>query len=73
MRALLEGQDLARVLRLLLAEAGMTRSELSVALGCSRANITQMLSGDRNMTVETVKQVASALGYGVHFEFYEER
>ena len=43
-----------------MAELGMTRAQLAEALGTSRANVTQLLSGSRNMTLRTLAAVAHA-------------
>lgn len=60
--------DLAKVavaadLSVLLAQSHCTRSDLAKRLGWSRARVTQVLSGDGNLTVETVYAVAQALGH----------
>ena len=43
-----------------MAERDMTRAQLADALGTSRANVTQLLSGSRNMTLRTLAAVAHA-------------
>ena len=40
----------------------ITRRELATRMGCSTANITQLLSGDQNLQAETVARLAEALG-----------
>lgn len=50
-------------LALLLHHAGITRADLARALGWSRARVTQVLSGDGNLTVQTVAAVSKALGF----------
>ncbi|UUZ62423.1 helix-turn-helix domain-containing protein [Polaromonas sp. P1-6] len=50
-------------LALLLHHAGKTRAELARALGWSRARVTQVLSGEGNLTVQTIVAVTKALGY----------
>jgi transcriptional regulator with XRE-family HTH domain len=60
--------DLAKVsvaadLSVLLAQSNCTRSELATRLGWSRARVTQVLSGEGNLTIETVHAVAQALGH----------
>jgi transcriptional regulator with XRE-family HTH domain len=60
--------DLAKVavaadLSVLLAQANCTRADLAKRLGWSRARVTQVLSGEGNLTIETVFAVAHALGH----------
>lgn len=46
----------------LMEEAGVSRAELARLLGTSRANVTAMLSGSRNLTLRTLADVAFVLG-----------
>lgn len=50
-------------------DQGLTRAELAARLGTSRANVTQLLSGTRNMTLRSLAGLAHAcrLRAGVHF------
>lgn len=41
-------------------EQGLTRAEMAERLGTSRANITQLLSGSRNMTLRSLASLAFA-------------
>ena len=41
-------------------EQGLTRAEMAAKLGTSRANITQLLSGTRNMTLRSLASLAFA-------------
>jgi transcriptional regulator with XRE-family HTH domain len=59
----LKSVDVAADLTLLLYHAGITRADLARALGWSRARVTQVLSGDGNLTVQTVATVSKALGF----------
>ena len=45
-----------------MARRGLTRAQLAEALGTSRPNVTQLLSGSRNMTLRTLAAVAHACG-----------
>jgi antitoxin component HigA of HigAB toxin-antitoxin module len=49
-------------------ERGITKADLARMLGTSRANVTNMLSGRRNLTVRTLADVAAVLGVRVKFE-----
>lgn len=55
--------DVAADLTLLLHHAGKSRADLARALGWSRARVTQVLSGQENLTVQTIASVTKALGY----------
>lgn len=59
----LKSVDVAADLALLLHHAGKTRADLARATGWSRARVTQVLSGDGNLTVQTVVAVSKALGF----------
>lgn len=48
----MEGQD---------SEA-VTRKELARRVGCGKSHVTQLLSGDRNLTLRTLSDLAFALG-----------
>lgn len=50
-------------------DTGVTRSELARELGQSPANVTQVLSGERNLTLKTLSDVAFALGHRVEVTF----
>lgn len=47
---------------------GLTKAGIARTLGKTRANIGQMLSGERNMTLKTLADLALACGSRVHFE-----
>jgi len=48
-----------------MAKQGLTRAQLAVVLGTSRPNVTQLLSGSRNMTLRTLAALAHACGMRV--------
>jgi transcriptional regulator with XRE-family HTH domain len=50
------------VIRALMGEQGVSKAELARRVGKSRAYVTQTLAGDRNMTLNTLDQLANALG-----------
>jgi uncharacterized protein len=43
-------------------EAGMSRADLARVMGTSRAHVTALLNGERNMTLRTLADVTCALG-----------
>ena len=43
-----------------MANQGLTRAQVAEALGTSRPNVTQLLSGSRNMTLRTLAALAHA-------------
>lgn len=59
----LKAVDVAADLTLLLNHAGVSRADLARKLGWSRARVSQVLSGQENITVQTIATVAGALGY----------
>lgn len=48
-----------------MANQRLTRTQLAEALGTSRPNVTQLLSGSRNMTLRTLAALAHACGMRV--------
>lgn len=46
--------------------AGITRKELAEALGRTKGHVTQLLSGERNMTLRTAADLAHALDRRLH-------
>jgi hypothetical protein len=48
---------------------GVTRKELAKRLGCGKSHVTQLLSGERNLTLRTVADLASALGHKATITF----
>ncbi|MEU3713694.1 helix-turn-helix transcriptional regulator [Streptomyces catenulae] len=53
----------------LLAGLGMTRSDLAKAMGVSPGRVSQILSGDANLTVRTLAAAAQALDADVEIVF----
>ena len=49
-------------LAILVAESGISRSDLAKKLGWTRARVSQVLSGEGNLTIETMHAVAKAAG-----------
>ena len=50
-------------LAVLVVRAGVSRTELAKRLGWSKARVSQVLSGNGNLTVETIHAVTRALGH----------
>ncbi len=65
----LKAVDGAADLTLLLHHAGKTRADLARALGWSRSRVTQVLSGQENLTVQTIAAVSKALGFAFDVAF----
>ena len=59
----LKAVDGAADLTLLLHHAGKTCADLARALGWSRSRVSQVLSGQENLTVQTIAAVSKALGF----------
>ncbi|MCF3131234.1 helix-turn-helix domain-containing protein [Streptomyces olivochromogenes] len=53
----------------LLAGLGKTRSDLAKAMGVSPGRVSQIMSGDANLTVRTLAAAAEALGASVEITF----
>jgi hypothetical protein len=47
----------------------VTRKELAKRLGCGKSHVTQLLSGERNLTLRTLADLAGALGHQVTVKF----
>lgn len=47
-------------------ESGLTRTQVAERLGSSKAHVTQVLRGDRNLTLRSIADIAWATGYRIH-------
>ncbi|WKK20836.1 helix-turn-helix domain-containing protein [Streptomyces olivoreticuli] len=56
----------------LVAERGMSRKELADRMGVSPGRVSQILSGDENLTLRSLAAVAEALEVGVEVCFFEQ-
>jgi transcriptional regulator with XRE-family HTH domain len=54
--------DLTNLIIETMNKKGVTKSELARKMGVSKASISGILNGNRNMTLETLTKVAFALG-----------
>lgn len=52
----------------LMEQEGMTKAELAERIGTSRAYVTQVLNGSRNMTIHTLADLAFATGCKIRLE-----
>lgn len=43
----------------------VNKTDLAHLMGCSKAHVTMVLNGNRNMTLRTLSDLAGALGYEV--------
>jgi len=50
---------------LAMQDAGFTQSQLANALGKSKAHVSSLLSGERNMTLKTLSDINYALGTNI--------
>ncbi|WP_058047355.1 helix-turn-helix domain-containing protein [Streptomyces roseifaciens] len=53
----------------LLAERGMTRKDLADSMGVSPGRVSQILSGDENLTMRSLAAVADALDLRMEISF----
>ncbi|MGK5733566.1 helix-turn-helix domain-containing protein [Streptomyces sp. URMC 124] len=54
-----------------LAERGMTRKDLADSMGVSPGRVSQILSGDENLTMRSLAAVADALDVKLEISFTE--
>lgn len=74
-RAFAEEQLILDVTEAIWAELdrqGITKAELAARLGKSKAYVTQLLNGSRNMTLRTLADIAFALGVEARFVLCDE-
>jgi DNA-binding transcriptional regulator YdaS (Cro superfamily) len=55
----------------LLAARGVSRSELAKLMGVSPGRVSQMMSGDANLTVRSLASAAAALDACVEIRFFD--
>lgn len=56
-------EDVAIVLTSMLYEAGISRAQLAKKLGWKPSRVTRALSGDENLTINTLSEIINAAGY----------
>lgn len=52
----------------LLEDEGVSRTELGQRLGKTKGFVSQILAGDKNLTLRTIADVCDALGYSAHIK-----
>ncbi|MCC3772681.1 helix-turn-helix domain-containing protein [Streptomyces sp. UNOC14_S4] len=57
----------------LVAERGMSRKDLAERMGVSPGRVSQILSGDENLTLRSLVAVAEALDVRMEISFFEDR
>lgn len=57
----------------LMQKQGVSKAELAKRLGCSKAHVTGLLSGGRNMTLRTLADISYALDCGVAVSIRQQR
>ncbi|WP_406438188.1 helix-turn-helix domain-containing protein [Streptomyces sp. NBC_00631] len=57
----------------LLAGLGTSRADLAKAMGVSPGRVSQIMSGDANLTIRTLAAAAEALGVDVEIKFSPRR
>lgn len=60
--------EAAELISTLLQEQKVSKAELAKRIGKSKAFVTQLLSGSRNMTMHTFADLAFALGFKVELK-----
>lgn len=59
--------DVTEMICSLMEEREVTKTELAEMLSTSKANVSQLLDGSRNMTLKTLADLAFAMGHRVRF------
>lgn len=59
-------------LTVLVHRAGLNRSDIAERLGWTRSRVSQVLSGEGNLTIETIHAVAKEAGYALDVVFRDE-
>jgi DNA-binding Xre family transcriptional regulator len=62
------GREVTSAITFHLREHGISRTELAARMGLSPGRISQILSGDENLTLQTLATVCAALGVRFHLE-----
>ncbi len=65
--------DAAEEIWAVMERKGITKTDLAALLGTSKANITQLLNGSRNMTLRTLADISHSLGQKVAIKLSEYR
>ncbi|MFD7170093.1 helix-turn-helix domain-containing protein [Streptomyces violascens] len=55
----------------LMAERNMTRSQLAELMGVSLGRVSQILSGDENLTLKSLASIASSMDASVEVRFFD--
>lgn len=63
--------DVTEKIWTLLEDRGVSKAELAASLETSKAHVSQLLSGSRNMTLRTLASIAYSLSVKPKFEFEE--
>lgn len=59
--------EVTQLICILMEEEGVSKAELAKRLNTSKANVTQILDGRRNMTIRTVSDILFHLGHALEF------
>ncbi len=65
--------DVALEVERLMESEGVTQKELAGKIGVSPARVTQILSGERNLTIKTIVKIATAMGMRPRIDFTAKR
>ncbi|WP_041257705.1 helix-turn-helix domain-containing protein [Fibrella aestuarina] len=64
-------QVVAEALREALKDSGLTQKEVGSKLNVGEPTVSKYLSGNQNLTLETIDEIAKALGLKVKVTFYK--
>jgi transcriptional regulator with XRE-family HTH domain len=51
-------------------EKGIYKADLAKKLGTSKANVTQMLNGERNLTIDSLYEISNAIGAELNIHLF---
>ena len=63
--------EVGNSIRRVRTEQGLTQKELGEKMGVGEPTVNKYESGNQNLTVETIKKVADALGMQLKITFYK--
>ncbi len=63
--------DVTEMICALMEQQGVSRAEFAKRLGTSKSNLTQLLDGQRNMTLKTVTDLLFHLGRSLYVTSYD--
>ena len=63
--------EIRRDLKACIAHSGITQSEIAARMGCSKAYVSALLGGHKNLTLRSIVAIALAAGWVPSFKLVE--